>query len=58
MFQMQLGRCQFCPSKGELEATIFTSSFPELLLRDTERSGSEEKLVAQTLRLKVETKVF
>lgn len=55
---MQLGRCQFRPSKGELEATIFTSSFPELLLRDAERSGSEEKLVAQTLRLKVETKVF
>jgi len=55
---MQLGRSQFCMSKGELEATIFTPKFPNLLFKGPERSMVEGKQVVQTLRLKVETKVF
>lgn len=58
MFQMQLGRSQFCMSKGELEATIFTPEFPNLHLKSPEGSMAEGKQVVQTLRLKVETKVF
>lgn len=58
MFQTQLGRNQFCTSKGELEATIFTLKFPNLLFKGPERSVAEGKQVVQTLRLKVETKVF
>lgn len=57
MLQTKLGRSQFCTSKGELEATIFTLQFPNLF-KGAERSMVEGKQVVQTLRLKVETKVF
>lgn len=58
MFQSQLGRSPFCMSKGELKARIFTPKFPNLVLKGPESSMAEGKQVVQSLRLKVETKVF
>lgn len=58
VFQTQLGRSYFCMFKGELEATIFTPEFPNLLFKGPERNMVEGKHVVQTLHLKVETKVF